>query len=286
DFPSEITLGPGQSIMLLNHGMPVRGLDRLVNGRSTFIRANSDQPVYAASLAMYAPLDSSGQERAPTLSEWQTLLNTGSFAGPRDKTPTPPDQQGGELIYGRVAGVQDGSTWAATLTDSGSDRLTIPPLDGAIAYGISTLRAGRLGTEQIQTASLMMRYPDTAYAAHGNYGVAYELTAPLFNPTATEKTVEIRIATPLKEDTLSADGLRFRMPPLTHPFFRGTVYLEYEENGEPVNRYVHLWHRAGQPVDPILSLTLPAEAQQDVRINLIYPPDSAPPQVLTFQTVD
>ncbi|MEO1095558.1 MAG: DUF3370 domain-containing protein [Cyanobacteria bacterium J06638_28] len=287
DIPEQLVIPPGEEVMLLNHSMPVRNLARPVNGRSTFIQAHSDQPVYAASLAMYAPIDHEGKERQPTLAEWRTLLHTGSLAGPRDKVPTPPEQQSGELIYGRVAGVQMGSTWSGILADDGSPVLTIPPVGEAIAYGISTLRGGRLGTDQVQTAPLIARYPDTAYAAHGNYGVHYDLTLPLFNPTQATKTVTLSLETPLKEDSLSTGALRFRTPPLTHPFFRGTVRLQYADaQGEPVDRYIHLWHRAGQVVEPLLTLDLAPGSQQVIQASFIYPPDSTPPQVLTIRTLE
>lgn len=287
DIPHRLIIPPGQEVMLLNHPIPVRNLARPVNGRSTFIQAYSDQPVHAASLAMYAPTDSDGQERQPTLSEWRTLLKTGTLAGPRDKVPTPPEQQSGELIYGRVAGVQMGSTWAGILADTDSPVLTIPAAGDAIAYGISTLRGGRLSTGQVQTAPLIARYPDTAYAAHGNYGVHYDLTLPLFNPTQVAKTVTLSLETPLKEDVLSTAGLRFRTPPLTHPFFRGTVRLQYADaQGTPMDRYLHVWHRAGQVVEPMLILNLAPVSQQVVHVSFMYPPDSTPPQVLTIRTLE
>ncbi|NES22182.1 MAG: DUF3370 family protein [Symploca sp. SIO3E6] len=55
-------------------------------------------------------------------------------------------QVGGQLIYGRVAGVQLGSSWQAHLVDEGSTHLAIPPSGQAISFAISTLRGGRLET--------------------------------------------------------------------------------------------------------------------------------------------
>ena len=62
------------------------------------------------------------------------------WQAPRDKTPTPPDATSGSLIYGRVAGVQQGSGWEAELVDRDAKNLAIPQTGKAISYAISTLR--------------------------------------------------------------------------------------------------------------------------------------------------
>jgi hypothetical protein len=305
DFPSKIILKPGENRMLLNHPIPVKNLEKPVNGRSTFMRLKSSDKIYVASMAMFArtnpdnsdtpPLSSKDRplqanaNRPPNLKEWQALLETGNFASPRDKVPTPPDASGGKLIYGRVAGVSQGSQWKATLTDINSNAktksLTIPQPGQSISYGLATLRAGRLGTGQNQTAKLLVRYPDTAYEAHGNYGVEYNLTMPLSNNTTKNQTVAITLETPLKEDKLSKGSLRFRQPSLDFPFFRGTVRLHYaDDQGKKVTHYVHLWHRTGQILEPLLEVNIPAKGNRLVQLDVIYPPDSTPPHTVTIKT--
>jgi Protein of unknown function (DUF3370) len=288
DFPAKLIIPPGQSRMLLNHPIPVRNLEKPVNGRSSFMRLRSSDRVYAASLAMFAKKNSDNTERQPTLAEWQALLNTGNFAGPRDKTPTPLNATSGALIYGRVAGVSSGSQWQAKLVDNPQTKyLTIPQGGKAISYALDTLLSGRLGTQQIQTAKMLVRYPDTAYEAHGNYGVEYKLTLPLSNNTNQNQTVTVTLETPLKEDKLSQGGLRFRKPSLDFPFFRGTVRLRYfDDQGQQKTRYIHLWHRTGQVLEPMVQLVLPPSTQRIVQVDLIYPPDSTPPQVLSVKTLE
>lgn len=282
-FPRKLVLAPGESKMLLNSPIPVRDLAKAVNGRSTLMQLNSSGKVYVASLAMFAKQPS---DPAPTLAQWQQLLTTGNLSSPRDKTPTPPEQTSGKLIYGRVAGISQGSQWQAILVDNAQAKnLTIPSPGQAISYAINTLKGGRLGTQQVQTAKMLARYPDTAYEAHGNYGVLYDLTIPLINSSKTAQTVNLTLATPIKEDKLSQKGLRFRQPSLDFPFFRGTVRLRYiDDNGQQQTRYVHLWHRVGQVLEPLLSLKLQPSSRRLVRLELIYPPDSTPPQVLTIST--
>jgi hypothetical protein len=286
DFPAKLVIPPGQSRMLLNHPTPVRNLQKPINGRSALIRLNSSGKVYAASLTMFAKKNQDGSDRAPTLAEWQTLLNTGNLAGPRDKAPTPPEQTSGQLIYGRVAGVQQGSKWQAQLVNSPDAKdFTIPQPGQGVSYALNTLRGGRLGTNQNQTARMLVRYPDTAYEAHGNYCVEYNLSIPLYNPTDKAQTVTLTIETPLKEDKLSRGGLLFQKPSRDFPFFRGSVRMRYEdEQGREKTRYVHLWHRTGQVLEPLETLVLPASSRKTVQVDFIYPPDSTPPHVLTVRT--
>lgn len=286
DFPASVVIPPGEYRMLLNHPIPVKGLKRLVNGRSTFMRLYSNSKVYVATLAMFAKKNPDGRDRAPTLQEWQQLLIAGSLAGPRDRLPTPPNQAGGTLIYSRVAGVQQGAGWQAQLVDPEKSYLTIPQAGKSIFYVISTLRGGRLGTGQVQAAKLLVRYSDTAYESHGNYGVHYDLRLPLLNSSRQTQIVTLTLATPIKEDQLSKPGVRFRQPPQDFPFFRGTVRLRYTtDQGQQVTRYVHLWQRVAQVVEPLLTLQLKADEKRLVQVDFLYPPDSTPPQVLTVSTV-
>ncbi len=285
-FPHQVIIPPGESRMLMNLPIPVKTLDPPINGRSTYLKLRSDLRVYAASLAKFAPVDEEGTEREPTLAEWEELLATGELSTPRDREPTPLDTTGATFIYGRVAGVSQGSKWQADLTDQNSTYLAIPNPGEALSYGISTLHRGRLGTGQIQTAPMLVRYPDTAYAAHGNYGVHYSLTLPLYNPTAETKAVTVALETPIKQDTIT-DGLRFFSPLPPQVFFRGTAQVQYrDDEGLPRTQAFHLVHKRGQEGSPLVTLNLAPQSQRLVTVDLLYPPDATPPQVLTVKTLD
>ncbi len=54
DFPAKLVIPAGGSRMLLNHPIPVRNLEKPVNGRSSFFRFRSSGKVYTASLALFA----------------------------------------------------------------------------------------------------------------------------------------------------------------------------------------------------------------------------------------
>jgi hypothetical protein len=282
-----VVVPPGQSQMLMNLPIPAGTVTPVSNGRSTLLRLRSSGPVYMANLAMFAPLTADGGERSPSREEWQDLLVRSDVAGPRDQPPTPLDANFARIIYGRVAGVAVGSEWRAALTDTAkADRLTIPRKGQAFSYGLSTLVRGTLGTGQVQSAKLLVRYPDTAYQAHGNYGIQYSLTLPLQNPTKQTQTVAISVQTPLKEDRSKGGLLFFKPPPENRTFFRGPVRVRYvDDQGVPQNRVVHLIMQRGQEGEPLVTLNLKRGEQRMVQVDLLYPPDSTPPQVLTVRNV-
>jgi len=63
------------------------------------------------------------------------------------------------------------------------------------------------------------------------------------------------------------------------------VRLRYQDNqAQELTRYLHLWHRRGQVLEPLVELNLPSGEQRQVRLDFLYPPDSVPPQVLTVET--
>jgi hypothetical protein len=287
-FPDQMIIPPGESRMLLNAPIPVAELTPPLNGRSTLMRVWSSDTVYTASLAMFAPKNDDGSEREPTLKEWQNLLDNGDLSGPRDKTPTPLEETNKPIIYGRVAGVAQGSEWKALLTDNPKSlHLTIPNPGQAFSYALSALHRGTLGTNQIQSAPMLVRYPDTAYRAHGNYTVQYSLSLPLYNNTQNQQTVTVSMQTPIKEDQLTKAGLRFLNPPPQQVFFRGSVRVRYnDDQGLPQTQYLHLVQKRGQQGEPLVVLNMKAGEKRLVDVNFLYPPDATPPQVLTVQTMD
>ena len=105
------------------------------------------------------------------------------------------------------------------------------------------------------------------------------------NQSASAQTVTVSIETPLKrEDTQK--GLRFFEPLPKSVFFRGTVRVRAADDaGIAKTRYVHLVQRRGQMGEPLVTLKLKPKEKRLVQVDLIYPPDATPPQVLTVQTI-
>jgi hypothetical protein len=285
-FPAQLVIEPGQSQMLMNQPITIERAPAS-NGRSTMMRLRSNGAVYVANLAKRGVRNSNGTYRAPTLQEWQGLLQTGGFAGPRDPIPTPLDPPREPTVFSRVAGVSEGAQWQAEITDSpNEEHLSLPEPGKALSYVVGTLHLITLGTGQIQSAAMLRRYSDTAYFAHSNYGVEYNLTLPLKNTTSQPQTVTLSLQTPLKDEG-GKDVLLFLNPRVDQIFFRGTVKVSYDDNGgQSQTRYVHLVQRRGQPGEPLVTLNLPPGASREVQVSLLYPPDSTPPQVLTVKTLD
>lgn len=284
---SNLRLGPREAEMVVNSPIPVGKITPSSNTRSTLIRAESNGPVYLASLAMFSPKTPDGREQIPSLREWQYLLVRSGLSGPRDVAPTSLSlaETSARFFYGRVAGVAKGSRWEATLTDPGVNELRVPTNGGAISYPIATLPRGTLGTRQVQSAPMVARYPDTAYLAHGNYGVQYSLTLPLTNRTGSPQQVAILFQTPLKEDGPS-DQLRFLEPPEERVFFRGPIRLQYQDDlGNPIDRFIHVVQHRGEQGQPLATLNLRPGSKRVVQVNFLYPPDATPPQVLTVQSI-
>ncbi|ACK67916.1 conserved hypothetical protein [Rippkaea orientalis PCC 8801] len=289
-FPQRLILRPYESQMLFT--LPISPS----NGRSTFLRLYSNGPVYMANLAMYeVPKIEMGADkkpktsfRTPNIDEWRYLVTMGRLVTPRDLPPTPLDQDWGDrTIYGRVSGISVGSEWIARLTDEPKKTyLSIPQRGQAFSYPLSTVTTGTHGTKQIQSAPMLARYPDTAYRAHGNYGVHYSLTIPLTNRSSERQTVALTLQTPFKQNHY-ADRLIFANRPEGQVFFRGTVKISYKDRtGNPQERYFHLVQRRGQQGEPLVRINLDPGERREVEVDFLYPPDATPPQVLTVQTLD
>ncbi|WP_218081423.1 DUF3370 domain-containing protein [Anthocerotibacter panamensis] len=283
DWPGRMVLPAGSYALLMN-----RPISNPPNGRSTLASLRTSGPVYLASLTHYANRSAFGFEQPPRLEQWQALLTDGVQVTPRDLTPTPCDQTQGRFIYGRVSGVARGSRWQAELTDPDLDYLSLPPQGQRLSYVLSTANFGTLGTSQVQSAPMLVRYPDTAYLAHGNYGIAYNLTFTLKNTAPQSQTVTLTLDSPRKPAVDKAGGgLWFTQPPEKQVTFRGTVRIRYNDDRNlPQTRYVHLVLHRGETGQPLVTIRIPPSERRLILVDYRYPPDATPPQVLTLHTLE
>lgn len=275
--PEGWTLPEGQLSTLMVLPLPVRGLDPLLNGRNLQLRLHSDGPVDVATLAAFGPVD-----RPPDPAIWKQLLEGG--LSPKEHRPTPRGASG-PMIYSRVSGVQVGRAWRGRITDPGQPTLSVSR--APIGWPISSLERGTLGTGQVQTAPLRSLYPGTAWAAHGNYGVTYDLSLPLRNDTPRPVRLALALDSPLKTDQ-ALGGLRFNSTPTRAVMFRGTVEvsgLDTETGRSGGRRRFHLVLRAGQQGPALGTVSLQPGQQRQLRVRLIYPADATPPQVLSLVPV-
>jgi hypothetical protein len=139
----------------------------------------------------------------------------------------------------------------------------------------------------VQTAELKAFYPGTAWAAHGNYGVEYDLTLPLRNGGLKPVQLQLALESPLKGDQ-AIGGLRFKAKPGPPVMFRGTVEVSGLDgpDGKPTGRQgFHLVQRVGQQGPALGSISLAPGGSRTLRVRLIYPADATPPQVLSLLPV-
>jgi Protein of unknown function (DUF3370) len=63
------------------------------------------------------------------------------------------------------------------------------------------------------------------------------------------------------------------------------VRLRYnDDEGKPQTQFVHIVQRRGQAGEPLVMLNMKAGDKRLVEVDLLYPPDATPPQVLTVST--
>ena len=274
DLPKRWTLAPGAPTTLLLLPIPVQGLDPLLNGRNLQLRLQASGPISVATLAAFGE-----GNKPPSTSALQQLLASGVLS-PKEHKPTPRGARG-RMVYSRVSGVQVGSTWSAVITDPGQPCLSSS--SAPLSWPIASLERGTLGTAQVQTAELKAHYPGTAWAAHGNYGVAYDIRIPLCNRSKRSTELAVALESPLKTDQ-AIGGLRFNSSPSRSVMFRGTVELSGLD-GDASRQSFHLVQRAGAQGPELGRIRLAAGGKRELRVRLIYPADATPPQVLSLLPV-
>lgn len=287
----EVEIKPGETVVLAKLPIPVGKWVPPLNGRSTLLHLTTEEgKVQVADVAAFATASSGGKEVVPTDAYFIKLLNKGELAGPREKPASSPDAKSG-FAYGRVAGVSQGTHWLQD-ESAAAQCFMVPTVGKAMSFVVSGLDRGTFGTGQIQSAPLLVRYPESAYRAHGNYGLFYDVVLQLKNSQAETRCVEVLFQTPLKTDKLE-HGLTFAEPPYKPVFFRGTVRATYPDlKGKLRSKHFHLVQHRGERGaslstgdSNLASVSIPAGERRQVRLQFVYPPDATPPQVITIRTV-
>ncbi len=256
---AEVVLPPGQVTVLHTKAVPAGN-----EVTSTFLLESTGR-VHAAVVFEDAP---------PTVESVRSRLATGDRLprNPQDKPPTPPGQPG-QVIFGRVAGVQEGATWSAAITtDPAQTELAIgnaPVERGLLLVG---KRSNTLGTGQDQAAPIAHRYADSAYAANGNYGVEYVIDLPVVNRSTKTRTLQLLFDTPTPAQGLSRA-------------FRGTIAITSTSPGKnPQTRFVHVNQRPGDVgARPLAEVKIGPGEARSVQVRLVYPADATPPHILRIR---
>ena len=138
---------------------------------------------------------------------------------PREHQPTPRGAKG-RMVYSRVSGVQIGSIWTRHDHRSRQALSVCQPRPDLLADRLA--RAWQPRHWPGADGGAQAFYPGTAWAAHGNYGVEYNLAIPLRNTSSKPVQLELAFESPMKADQAQG-GLRFNPEPGKSVMFRGTV---------------------------------------------------------------
>lgn len=280
-WPKTIVIPPHHTRIIAAFPIPIKTLEPPINGLSGLIAASTSRPIYLASLALYGKQDGDIDD-VPELVEWDKTLHDSDLVHPREKAPTEPGTKA-SIIYGRVAGVSNGTVWTGAITDGPNEKFHSVKPGTKVSYPISSIEQGTFGTGQIQSADMLVHYPDTAHHSHGNYGVHYALQIPLHNTNDIETVVTIHLQTPLKSNERKSELQFFDSAP-TRVFYRGTVRTRYlNDDGQNCDKFIHLVENRGERSGPIVQFLLKGGEQRNVALDLYYPPDATPPQVLTIK---
>lgn len=306
DLEKEIKLKPGETRVVDAWPIPVCELTPPLNGRNGLFRFNSSGKVSLAAVALFAKKSSSlSNENLGAKSEPGTTKNNTFKNGvrpqdsefikvafgsdrvePRGLTASDPGEPG-PYRYGRVSGVSVGSKWNC-LEDG--ERLDIKETPTHIVLPLATVKGGTFGTAQEQSASMARRYEKTAHRAHGNYGVLYDVNLPVRNSSDKSLSIALGFDSPVKSDKGNAI---FLDKPSTMVFFRGS--LEYKvqipansskQAKQTLEGRKHLVLHKGEKGPDLVSFDLDPGKVANVRVQLIYPADSTPPQVISLQAVE
>lgn len=283
--PSDMVVDPNGQALVYNLPLPtdVATLPP-VNGRSTLIDLHSDGPVYLSEVALFASWGVQGFQ-PPTLGDYLTALGNPQLAGPRENAATPyspdePPPRSG-FAYGRVCGVAVGARWTGTLTASGC---ALPAPGERIGFPIASVYLTRYGTRQNQAPAMLCRYPGTAYQAHGDYGVRYDLTLPLDNPSDVPRTYALSLSRPVGvRGEGAAQEVLYHVPAGPQVMFRGPVALDWRDaHGDTHALYMHVVLHAGENVGPFATWIVPPHRHITTTLRMIYPADATPPTLLTI----
>lgn len=300
NWRDSLRLKPGEQALLQKFSIPVSKLKPQLNGRTciAYLRSNGSVKLalvacfayprhrltrYLSTLSLLTLIMPRSRYRAPLEQEFIDILSKGRLVEPREQPPTPPEKLE-HMRYGRVSGVSIGSIWNAMLTDENQSNIVLPRPEKPVSFVVSSLKGGTFGTGQIQSAPLAVRNKDTAYQAHGNYGVKYDLVFPLKNDSDRRLNLCMSLESPIKSDVKS-ESVTFLVPPSRFICFRGTIKVSLEsKDGTSRIKYRHIVQRRGELGKPFLTVPFEAGQEQSVRLEFFYPPDCTPPHLLTLST--
>ena len=156
-------------------------------------------------------------------------------------------------VFSRVGGVALGDEYQASLTHN----LTI---DGALHVPLTSTHRHTFGTNEVQVNPLASRMLDSSLDNVGTYGVRFNIDLNLRGDGAYELVMSHPSAVGGKPFTA----------------FRGSIQIRTEVGQQEF----HVVLRSGQSL-PLTSLELKPDANNSVRVTLVYPADATPGHLLS-----
>jgi len=191
-----------------------------------------------------------------------------------DRIPSAPGA-GGSFIYRRVAGVVPASTFAARMTNDTVRRDFLLEGPGTRRFALNTNATQRLGTGLDGAAPVATRYPDSAYASHGNYGGEFQLGGTFRNTTSAPLRVSVYLDTPPEAKAGVSRSVRNAV--------EATVREAPDSDG--TRTYLYANQTEGTVSSrPLATVVVPPGASRQVDLRMFYAANNTSPHVLRVVT--
>ena len=254
-----VTIPPGGTVTLPSTSLP--------NGNELITQGNlhSTGPVQVG--IVY-------NTSTPTTAQVQKQLQTGSRLGTshHDKVPTPLGAPGA-IIFGRVAGVTETSTYRGVMSNSQDHSRYLVTGAGEQSFAFNTKRGVDLGTGRNEAARMVARNDNAAYESPLNYGAEFNIGGVFHNATSQPQRVQIFLDSPVDSNDSRV--------------MRGTfeVKLRTSERASPQTQYVTVSQaQQTRGKTPMLEFTLQPGASAQADLRTIYGANNTGPQVIRVVT--
>jgi hypothetical protein len=263
--PEFLTIPPGGTAVLHSARHP-QGTELV-----TQAQFRTDGPVHAA--VLYTPGFLRNDRNGHNAQAAEVLKTSDLVARDpaHDKQPSAPGD--GRFIYGRVAGVVEGSDGRMTVANDSAASRFVTDRPGTQEF-LMLGKATRNVDGQDTAGTLLSRYPDSAYRNHGNYGADLAVAIPLHNPVdaPVARRVRIFIDTPPEQNFGGVSRS-----------IRNSIRAW---NGH-TPAYFNLNQRAGtQSTTPLLDVTLAPGQSINAALRMINAANNTPPHTLRVVTDD
>jgi hypothetical protein len=257
-----LVIPPGQTRLLPSRQVPNNN-EMMVQGT-----LHSSGPVQAA--VVY-------NKTAPDLARVNKQLATEALitTSSHDKTPTDPNnpEPGKPFIFGRVAGVSEASTYKGVISNSEDFSRFVTTGAGEQSFAFNTKQGNDLGAGRVESAAMVARNPNSAYASHLNYGAEFNMGGVFHNPTNSPKKVQVYLDSPVPSNDSRVMRGVFEVSGRASPEAQATKnYLTVSQTQQTRSR------------TPMAEFTIPPGGSYELNLRTIYPANNTGPHALRVVT--